>query len=298
MNFAFVINNNYVNQMIVTATSICINNAGNHNFYIFTSDISASNMAKINDQLGKYKCKSIIITVDDRCLDGVPILRNDFNKTPYYKLLIPIYLPLDVERILYLDADMIVDKSITEMYNLDLDEYYFAAVPDIIRNEKDKEYLKKLGINYEKGERYFNSGLILFNMERFRKYYKIEDALEYIQKNGATFKYHDQEVLNGLFFKNYFQLDEKYNRFTGFHSVVEILVHILKIDRSEFKNTVVFHYANLKPWNDDYIGKWENVYWKYAKQSTAYSDLQVNYRNNLNSQLNALVKRLRRKFLK
>lgn len=296
MNFAFVINDAYVDKMLVTAISICINNPGKHTFYVFTTGLTDENTALLHRVLSYYNSIAVLINIDDRCLNGVPILRKDFNKTPYYKLLIPVNLPDAIDKILYMDADMIVKGDLTELYNSDLGGTYFAAVPDSIRNEKDKPYLEKLGINYAEGERYFNSGFILFNVSEFKKIYSLDHALEYIKKNGSTFKYHDQEVLNGLYHKNYTQLNNAYNYFTGFHSIKEMILYWIGLENTQIKNAKVLHYANLKPWNNNYVGKCENYYWEYAvKCEEIYIRLMHGQINSFLLQYKTVFERVQKK---
>lgn len=296
MDFAFVINNQYVNMMLVTVQSIIDNDGHNHTFYIFTSGLNDCSVEKISSAMCYWHSKYVIINVDDSCLCNAPILRNDFNRTPYYKLLIPIYIPKSVHKLLYMDVDMVVNRSLHELYNMEFDEC-FAAVPDIQRNRIDDNYLNRLGINKTKGERYFNSGLILFNMDAFRRVYKLSDALEYIDKYGHQFKYHDQEVLNGLYFKHYRQLPYEYNTFASFLGIVDFLKYILFNNQRKANNIYIIHYANasLKPWKNDFFGKYEGIFWQYAARSPVYGEIKGGQKNKLSAQISTTFKRIKKR---
>ena len=215
--------------------------------------------------------------MNDDCLGDVPILRNDFNKTPYYKLLIPELIPKNIDRILYLDVDIVVNGSIKELYNLDIKDNFFAAAADFIINKKDIEYKKRLGMG--KNDNYFNSGVILFDMEKFRQEYTLDKALKYIKINGHQFKFHDQEVLNGMYFKQCYMLDNIYNYITMFTSPLD-LVKYYTIDLWKDNKNILIHFANLKPWNTNYIGKYENYFWKYAQLSPVYNELKKFEKNS------------------
>ena len=294
MNICFVVNDIYVNNMLVLITSIFSNTVGSHNFYILTNGLTIKNREIINEFVNKNNSVATIIDVDDKCLDGVPLKRKDFNKTPYYKLLIPEVLPKNVDRVLYMDVDMIVKNDLQDLYSVDLEDRLFAAVPDPLVNVRDPEYLKKLNFN-DSADKYFNSGLILFSLKQFRRVYSIEEALIYIEKNGSTFKFHDQEVLNGMYGKQYKQLDEKYNYLTIFRGFKDLFVYLI-CGKSYLKNIVVLHYANAtKPWKRNYIGKFEKEFWRYAELSPIYNEIHDNRKNSCKEQFIFLLSVIKRK---
>lgn len=299
MNFCHVINDRYVNNLIVLMSSIFENCKGDHCFYILSNGLKNENEKKIQQFAEKNFSKVFLIMVDDSCLKNVPLKRKDFDKTPYYKLLLPLLLPENVNRILYMDVDMIVLKDLTALYMVDFNGAALAAVPDPLVNTRDLNYLKKMQVNLQKGQRYFNSGLILFNIELMRSIYCLEDALNYIEKNGSTFKFHDQEVLNGLFLNNYKQLPEIYNYLTVYRSIPDLLHYLMKIKKDILPNIVVLHYANpTKPWKKNYIGKYEEYFWKYAKVSPIYDNIRINEKNSIVEQVKALYNTLKRKIIK
>lgn len=296
MNLCFVVNNAYVNVLIVLLTSIFDNTSEFCNCYVLTKNMGVENRCKLFNFVGFHYATMNIIDVDDSNLEGVPLKRKDFDKTPYYKLLFAEYLPKTINKILYMDVDMIVNKDISLLYNIDISSYVLAAVPDPLVNVRDKEYLKKMNVNIEAGERYFNSGLILFNLDYLRKKYNIDIALRYICIHGATFKFHDQEVLNGLFLKEYLQLEQKFNYLTVYRGILDLVRYISGIQRKTEKEIAIFHYANpTKPWKRNYIGKYEIYFWKYARLSPVYYELKKNEKNSILEQINALLNIIRRR---
>ena len=141
MDFCFVVNDKYVTPLIVTLQSIVDNNSGFHRFFIISSSLMEENVLKLSKCAEALCCKIEVITVDDNRLGEVPILRNDFNKTPYYKLLLPLYLPQDIDKVLYLDVDIIINRDLKELFNSDLGSNYFAAVPDPFINKRNLQYV-------------------------------------------------------------------------------------------------------------------------------------------------------------
>ncbi|CDE81776.1 lPS:glycosyltransferase [Ruminococcus sp. CAG:353] len=297
MDFCFVVNDKYVTPLIVTLQSIVDNNSGFHRFFIISSGLMEENVLKLSKCAEALCCKIEVITVDDTRLGEVPILRNDFNKTPYYKLLLPLYLPQDIDKVLYLDVDIIINRDLKELFNSDLGSNYFAAVPDPFINKRNLQYVESLGIIPNEGNLYFNSGVILFNMSVFRKVYNFDEVLSYIKANGKNFKFHDQEVLNGLFFKNYIQLDETYNYLTVFRGVGDALGYLVGIDKNPTYH--ILHYANsFKPWSNAYLGKYEKEYWKYASKSFVCQEICQNKKKRVLNQINAMLSIAMRKINK
>jgi len=296
MNFCFVVNDAYVNHLVVLLTSIFTNNPGKHNMYVLTNGISSKSICLLQEYIVQNNSELHVIEVDDSCLDGVPLKRKDFNKTPYYKLLLPQELPCSIDRILYMDVDMVVKKDLLELYQTDFQGKYLAAVPDPLVNSRDMAYLQKFHVDLEAGDRYFNSGLILFNLTLFREKYRVSNALNYIKENGSTFKFHDQEVLNGLFLKEYIQLKEKYNYLTVFRGIRDMALYCFGMQKKISTKIYILHYANpTKPWKQNYIGKYEKEFWKYAEISPVYNELKANRRNSIIEQGKALAASIRRK---
>lgn len=293
INICFVVNSKYINQLIITLTSIFYNNAeDSFKVFILHSDLKYEDINKLDQIDKKTNDEIILIKVNDDCLGDVPILRNDFNKTPYYKLLIPELIPKNINRILYLDVDIVVNGNIKELYYLDINDKFIAAVPDPIINKNDKEYKRRLGMSEE--DNYFNSGVLLFDLNNFRKEYTLEKALKYIQINGQYFKFHDQEVLNGMYFKQFYTLDETYNYITMYRSPIDFIKHYI-IDLRDKNENIIIHFANLKPWNTNYIGKYEKYFWKYAKMSSVYDELKEYEKNNYRHIIITLFEKIKKK---
>ena len=290
MNVCFVVNDKYTNQLIVTLVSLFDNNP-NEKFKIFVlhSDLKDEKIDFLNNIINETNHELICIKVNDDCLGDVPILRKDFNKTPYYKLLIPELIPKNIDRVLYLDVDIIVNGSIKELYYLDINDNFFAAVPDFIINKRDLEYKKRLGM--KENDKYFNSGVMLFDMNNFRKEYTLEKALNYIKMNGNEFKFHDQEVLNGMYFKKCYILDDIYNYITMYSSIKD-LIKYYTVDIWRTNKNILIHFANLKPWNTNYIGKYENYFWKYAKNSPVYDQLKKYKKNKFSDVVSTLIQKI------
>ena len=138
--------------------------------------------------------------------------RNGFPAEVCYRILALMMLPEDVDRILYLDADMIIKGRLEGLYRTELDGYQFAACEDItgIINGFHSMNKKRLGIPTELT--YFNSGVILFNVNKMLEQGMAQKLIEGLYANPERYEYPDQDILNEMCCRDVLITDwEKYN---------------------------------------------------------------------------------------
>lgn len=153
---------------------------------------------------------------------------------------------VDEDKILYLDSDIIALKDISSLYNLDVSNYYLAAVED-----KFSKFMKGR-VKLDSNQTFFNGGVQLINLNAFR-----ENKLEKIifQKLRSNNYYTDQDVINDVCRDKIFSLPLKYNIVLGG------LYRGREIERNEaFENPVLWHFS-VKPWVADDIEYKED--WDY-----------------------------------
>lgn len=120
--------------------------------------------------------------------------------------LIRLYLPEIVkeDKILYMDLDTIVVDDISELFDIDIENYYCAGVFD--HYMKNQPLNTILDIDYDN---YINAGVILFNLEYVRKDKKDKELIEYI--NSTKLTYLDQDTINKVFYGKIKLIDSIYN---------------------------------------------------------------------------------------
>ena len=112
----------------------------------------------------------------------------------YYTLFPQLYLPEELDRILYLDVDTIVDREITDFYSSDFEDNHLIACGQSRGFKKTAEMAPPGTFGY------FNSGVILYNLEKMRKEVPFE-YYDYVLNNSEEF-FFDQGMLNHLFYKD------------------------------------------------------------------------------------------------
>ena len=137
-----------------------------------------------------------------------------------YRLLAPAILPHNIDKIIYLDSDIIVNLDIKELWQIELGDKILAAVPEILSNksiEHMNRYFNMCGDGIVKCEDYFNSGVLSANLNRLREEeIKITNGLRFRAQNPRYHDYFDQNVLNYCFSTQALKLPIKFNRFTGY----------------------------------------------------------------------------------
>ncbi len=185
-------------------------------------------------------------------------LRDYYTPSIYYRLFIPTLFP-QYSRAIYLDADIAVTGDITKLYNIPLGERLVGAVSDaIIASHEDFRFYAEggLGIPYY---RYFNSGVLVMNLDQFRLQ-GIKERFTYLLE---TYRFEtvcpDQDYLNELCYGQVLYLDNGWNK--------------MSIDRNYIGMPSLIHYNMFfKPWQYDDIAYGE-IFWEYAKKTAYYEDI-------------------------
>ena len=110
-----------------------------------------------------------------------------------YRLFVTDILPKELDRVLYLDCDIIVDGDVSEMYFSDMDGVSALVVKDAPGHTLFN-MPERLGYPAEKG--YFNAGMIMINLEYWRKHDISSKCYAFLKKNIGNLTFFDQDVLN------------------------------------------------------------------------------------------------------
>jgi lipopolysaccharide biosynthesis glycosyltransferase len=169
---------------------------------------------------------------DDKPFYGLPVLG---GYSAYYRILIPNLLPKKVKKALYLDCDTIVEGDLSGLFSIDLSSKALAAVEDVVTLKSDFKMMKKrLKIPSESS--YFNSGVMMFNLDYLRKNDSCNKIIHYLHKNVEKIVLHDQDGLNAVLFNHWIKLPETYNYIINFDLIF-----------SKRINPKIIHFAGLKP---------------------------------------------------
>lgn len=233
---------NYLIPVETLIKSIAYNNQ-DIKIYVINEDISQEWFFNLNKRLVPLN-----ITVKDAKLDPAVIqdekISVDYlSKMAYGRILIPELIP--ESRVLYLDADTIVDGKLDDLFNIDMQGYPAGAVPDYFGD-------------------FFNSGVMLFDNEKLRQTNFVQDLLE---KGKTATVDNDQTLLNEEFKNNHLVLPGKYNVQVGGDLVTFWHPDDIARYENELKKSepyVVIHYTtNSKPWKTTSSLRLRSKWWQY-----------------------------------
>ncbi|MFZ2038564.1 MAG: glycosyltransferase [Minisyncoccia bacterium] len=263
LNICFSCDNNYVAPLSALIASILKNSSNNdvYNFYILDGGINEENKEKIN------KIKSI----RDFNICFVPVNSKEFNNCPitdyapyitiatYYRFKIPSFFP-KIDKILYMDCDMIVNRNIKELYDTNIDDYYVAAVPEVC-NQFHKKRLGLDGNSY-----YFNAGLLLINNKKWRDDNIEQKLFQYAMKPEQEMIHQDQDILNIVLKNKKTYLPIAWNLQHDAIDMEESYIYHNLERLAAIKQPHIIHYTNkFKPWHKECTNKFKNMYFEYVK---------------------------------
>lgn len=242
-NICFSIDDNYAEQLGVAITSILKNSKKDESFKFYILDGGISTISKsLIEKLTKIKKFEIsYVQINQEDFKECPLLsqmhfeHKDYHVTipTYFRFKLPSLLPKEVKKVLYLDCDIVVLDSLKELYDTDLGENYTGMILDS-GNEEEAERLNLTT--------YCNAGVMLINLEKWRKDNIEKKLFDYTIKNKDKIFWQDQDVLNIVLKDNIKILPRKWN-FQFF------LYAYPTYDKSRYNFKIIHYAGQYKPWN-------------------------------------------------
>lgn len=196
----------------------------------------------------------IIDVAHSAVLEAMSQKTEHVSKTALFKFMLPDLFN-SMDKILYLDGDIIVRGDLSDLYHTDINGYYVGAVKDMgpmVENKPPQNVKLNLAhINY------FNSGVMLLNLSFMRAHNICEKLIAY-RKNGKNFLM-DQDALNVVMgvrtrwlSLRFNDINSKYQRYTRDKIANFYEIKNRNIKKYEVDGVLINHFASkLKPWKYD-----------------------------------------------
>lgn len=272
INLLFAIDSNFLRPLETTLLSLNTNVSSQSKLHIFvihggSLGLDSADGRSLNNYCKALNIKYTPILVNSNDFSDAPVSER-YPETIYYRLLAHRYLPTDIDRILYLDADILCINDFLKLYDENIDEYYYAAASHSGLTELTT-VVNKVRLRSYESEGYFNSGVLLINLDLVRQNVHAQDIYDYISTNRYNLLLPDQDVLNGLYGDKIKKIpDELYN-----FDVRKIMTYQL-ISNGDWdldwtiNHTVFLHFCGKeKPWFKKYRGRFDSLYKHYEHQS-------------------------------
>lgn len=253
MNILVTLDRGYLAPLKVMLFSLLAANPDSPiHLYILHSSLTEEDLAEIAalDDSGRFQATGILVA--DSRLDAAPTT-DRYPKEMYYRIFAAQYLPESLDRILYLDPDLIVNLPLDELYATDLGNNLFAAATHV---QETFRKLNELRLDIEDGGIYINSGVMLLNLPLLRREQDFDEVFSFIEAHKKHLFLPDQDILSALYAGRILELDPyRYN-------MTERLF-ALRINSDAWlnlewvrKNSAIIHYCGRnKPWKPNYRGK-------------------------------------------
>ena len=267
MDVVFNVDNGYVRHLCVTILSILDKNPNDDiAFHIITCELSKENREYIFSLLVEYHASVRFYDVDINTLKKFSVGKLTGNPNisyaAYLRLFIPNLLSQNIDKVLYLDCDIVVIGSLFELWNKDICQYCLAALDDY--GNAQKSGAERLGL--ESGFKYFNSGVMLINLQKLREMNFMKKVQDYLVTDGYRILMHDQDILNGLLYKQRLPLEERWNMMRNTDNTTDYSI---------------IHFAGLKPWYIECPHPLKHIYYHYLAMTKWVNEKPVHFYSKL-----------------
>lgn len=277
-------NQKYVPILYTCAQSIVEHTSAESQYeiYVFHTDITADSQKMFHDRLTRSNVKFTFINVSKKVAGYILQAKEHITTETFYRFLI-----LDIlktySKVVYLDCDMIICRDVAELYHTEMGDNLIAAAldPDFagqcnMKTSDMRRYCQNT-LGLENPFKYFQAGVLVFNVQEMNKIITVEKLLE--MSDTGIYRFSDQDILNVVCKGRVTYLDMAWNMIFDcdhfrWQKVIKYApYYILDAYENARKNPFIIHYAGfLKPWMkpDEDFGY---VFWDVARRTPYYEQI-------------------------
>lgn len=278
INIVFASDNNYAQHTAVAMASVLVNTKVPQKiqFYLIDDEIQQENKEKIIKTVQNLCGNIEFIKIKNSKLEDCYV-SGELSRASYFRLDIANILDESIEKIIYLDCDLLVYDDIEKMWQLDMGGKPVAATCDLgimasarVRKQKNKF----IGLPFDTP--YFNAGVLIMDLKKWRDGNYAEAIIALATQN--KYPNHDQDALNKFFMNNWQEIPLRWDVIPPvFNLFLKIVTKPdLRKKAIEAKlNPAIFHYAGgYKPWEYEIHEGFNDKYYEYLKL-TEYKDAKM-----------------------
>lgn len=278
INIVFASDNNYAQHTAVAMASVLVNTKVPQRiqFYLIDDEIQQENKEKITKTVQNLGGNIEFIKIKNSKLEDCYV-SGELSRASYFRLDIANILDESIEKIIYLDCDLLVYDDIEKMWQLDIGGKPVAATCDLgimasarVRKQKNKF----IGLPFDAP--YFNAGVLMMDLKKWRDGNYAEATIALATQN--KYPNHDQDALNKFFMNNWQEIPLRWDVIPPvFNLFLKIVTKPdLRQKAIEAKlNPAIFHYAGgYKPWEYEIHNGFNDKYYEYLKL-TEYKDAKM-----------------------
>ncbi|ALI99891.1 glycosyltransferase family 8 protein [Rufibacter tibetensis] len=258
-----VCDDHYFVHLAALIKSVEVNHATEEKlvFYIVEDAVSELSKRRLLDSINHEVTTLNFVKMEECTPDDfkLPVDGSSYPLNIYMRLFIPYFLPQNIERVIYLDVDMVLQEDISVLWKQDLKGLTVAAVQDpwvrIVSKWGGIENYKEFGL--QEDTKYFNTGLLIMNLEQWREDNITAKVIKCINSNKEHAHFPDQYGLNVVLANKWLELNALWNCFAYHEGDEPYLIHFTGRKpiyksyyfREDYKSTF-YKYLQLTQWSD------------------------------------------------
>lgn len=281
MNILVAANEAYLCPLAVMLYSLAYHNKVSLKIYVLHFEISLEVQKEFREKIQKWGNKSVdihFVKADRREFAGI-VENRRYKQETNLRLLMLKVLPKEIDKILWLDVDIIVRGSLRALYECPDRNRCAVVCEDMFPSNEKSDLLRRIGMEHK--DRYFNAGVMLLYLSNIRKVYNEDYFVSWMYRNPGKLMYQDQSVLNNCFkHRVIWAKADIYN------------LQLLRIDNSYeswkklWKARIVHYNTKQKPWDKEYCGAGELLYWRYGIRVLGVGQCIMHFMNKQTAKIN------------
>jgi lipopolysaccharide biosynthesis glycosyltransferase len=224
--------------------------------------VDEENLARLSEMLKKYPSVPVAFYAFDATAYSHFRLDDHITLASYFRLFLTEILPPDVNRLIYLDSDVVVLDDLQSLWDVDLGDKLIAAVPDLFMPENAR-------LDLPDDYCYFNAGVLLIDLASWRARDFVKIFVNYVETKSAILKFHDQDTLNFVLQDSVKYLDVIWNYQPRSKPDDGAQIGVTREQYLEIqKSPKIVHFTSqLKPWFYRFDVGFEDQYNYYLRQT-------------------------------
>lgn len=262
VDLLFTADGNYAVRIPVVLKSLYVNDKStSYHVHLIYDSLSEEVLCKLENFSAKLGYDFSSYSIKEKYFGNAPVNKH-YSQMMYYRLLAADILPKSIDKVIYLDPDVLIINPLEPLWKMDLEDKMFVAAS----HTEEKRVLDNINkIRLGISSAYFNTGVMLMDLNKCREKVRIDEIVDFIEKNEYRLLLPDQDVFNALYSKYVKSIpDEIWNydvrKYTQYY-----IQSAGKIEGNWIiQNTVVLHYCGKdKPWNKQYKYRFGDLYRHY-----------------------------------
>ena len=267
INVVLASDDNYAQHVAVVVASVLLHTIDKKriHFFVLSDDISANNKKKIEITVANLGSTVEFIELSKLSIFNDVYISGHISRATYFRLYLSEILPSSIHKAIYLDVDLLVYDDIVKLWNVDMLDLPLAAVTDLGILSSNRVMQEKINVLNITGEKYFNAGVLILDLDKWRANRYADMIMDLILKN--KFIHHDQDGLNMVFNGNWIELPLCWNVIPPVWLLFPKILFNKAIRNKAVearRNMSICHYAGrCKPWEFKEFSKFNSDYYKY-----------------------------------